>query len=98
MFRAPLSQEKFDELVGRIKRDTMFSSRAQDIIDHPAHDELMWYGKSAIPFVIADLRKEPFHWFMTLYMLTGHNPIRQEHAGYVEKMRQDWLSWYDTNR
>ena len=50
-------------------------------------------GKPAIPLLLNELQRDLDHWFFALREIAGVNPVPLKDAGYVEKMRDAWLSW-----
>jgi hypothetical protein len=50
-------------------------------------------GSEIIPILIDDLRKNEIDWFNALEVLTGSNPVLEEHRGIYDKMKNDWLNW-----
>ena len=94
---ATLTRVEFNRLASKIMEDTKYSSRAQDIVDHPDHQKILEGGELAIKYILQDIQKEPAHWFMTLYLLTGEIVIKEEHRGIVPKMTEDWVNWGKEN-
>ncbi len=50
-------------------------------------------GHSAIPFLLAELAREPDDWFWALHAITGTNPVSAECRGNLRKMADAWLQW-----
>jgi hypothetical protein len=83
----------FLRLKSKVKADTEYSSNPNDIVDHPAHKEIVEAGTSVIKYILQDLQEDPWHWFMALYLITGEVVIKEEHRGMVLAMTEDWLAW-----
>jgi hypothetical protein len=49
--------------------------------------------REAVPLLLAELRREPDHWFVALQAITGTNPIPPSVCGDVENMTEAWLHW-----
>ncbi len=50
-------------------------------------------GDVAIPFLLAELEREPDHWFTALQTITGENPVQKDAAGALAKMANAWIKW-----
>ena len=68
----------------------------QDSIDSN-YINIIKIGKTALPWIIKDLKKGGGYWFVALNKITGINPIKEENRGVYEQMRKDWLEWADKN-
>jgi hypothetical protein len=90
-----LTLVKFHTLANKLKEETAHMSMRSAAVDHPAHREIVSYREHALPYIFDDLRNKPWHWFMALHMITGDNPIKEEHRGRIKEMTQDWLEWAD---
>ncbi len=55
-------------------------------------------GWAAVPFLIAELRHKPNHWFIALEEITGVNPVPPESDGDVKEMARAWIDWADKRR
>ena len=88
--------EEFRALASRWKADRGASSRVADIAMHPAYQAIIGLGPSAVPLVIAELEREPDHWFWALRAITGASPVRPSSRGDLRKMAEDWIRWAKT--
>lgn len=88
-----LTRVKFNELASKVKEDTKYDSGFQSILEHPAHKEIVEAGAPVIKYILQDLQKDPWHWFMALYLITGEVVIKEEHRGILSAMTEDWLEW-----
>lgn len=89
--------EDINDLAFEIHRDTGFSSRVKDRVDHPAYKKIIAMGKTAVPAILKRL-EEPVklgHWeFAALQEIIGSGPeIPEDHRGRIGMMAQDWLEW-----
>lgn len=75
------------------RKETEFESSPWVVTQHPAYRNMIKLGPSVIPLILAELSTDLDLWFEALIELTGVNPIPAEHAGDLEAMRDDWLSW-----
>lgn len=87
------SADRFSQLVERWKSERGPHSSPVRLTDHPAYAEIIALGQQAIPLVLAELRREPDHWFIALRKLTGVDPVRPESRGHLDAMAADWLTW-----
>jgi len=88
-----LTRVDFNRLAAKVKEDTKYSSNPNDIVDHPAHKEIVKAGEVVIKYILQDLQEDPWHWFMALHLITGEFVIKDEHRGMVQAMTDDWLEW-----
>jgi hypothetical protein len=86
-------QAQFDSLAKLWHDETGFWSDMGRKAVHPAYQRIIGMGKEAQPLIFGEMAKEPGHWFWALRAITGENPVRQEHAGNVKAMTDDWLGW-----
>jgi hypothetical protein len=90
---APDIAEEFHRLVEWWERETWPYSSVEKICTHPAYQRIIGLGPSAVPLILAELQKEPHHYFWALTAITGDDPIADEHAGCMQEMADDWLRW-----
>ncbi|MCY4188801.1 MAG: hypothetical protein OXD30_09985 [Bryobacterales bacterium] len=87
---------KFEKLVLQWREQRRFTSSLEEMTACPAHLEILAMGKPAVELIMDRLRAEAAdHWFRTLELLTGAQPVRHEDRGDYEKMRRAWLGWRD---
>lgn len=92
-----LVKKKFDYLSGIWKTETMFSSSISEIVNNSAYRSIIHLGNDALPYIIDDLKKTDSHWFYALESITGENPIKKEHRGFIPMMKADWVEWANQN-
>lgn len=90
-------RKEFNELKDRWVEETLLYSNPNQIYDHPNYQQILDMGEEVVPFIIEDLKKNDHLWFHALQHLTGQNPIKNEHRGDFNLMKQDWIDWYETN-
>lgn len=88
-----LLMERFTQLVENWKQDTEFASTVLEMATHPAYQQIIGMGSSAIPFILERLEKKAEHWFWALTAISGDDPISEESRGRVDEMREAWLEW-----
>ena len=86
-------ERRFNNLARRWKKETIHLSLIQQMVLHPAYQEVIGLGSKAIPLILNELRKEPDFWFWALRALTGEDPTTEKMRGDLEAMTNAWLSW-----
>lgn len=92
-------EAKFKRLSIAWKNDiavSINSSSYNQLLTTSAYVEIIAMGKQALPFIFKEMKNEPDHWFIALNLITSVNPVKKEHAGNIEAMTQDWISWAQT--
>jgi hypothetical protein len=91
-----LSNE-FRQLVQQWKADVAHLSSTTERTLHPAYLRIIGLGPPAVPLLLAELAREPNHWFSALQAITAANPVPPEDRGRVRKTAEDWLRWGEQN-
>lgn len=86
-------EQTFNNLAKKWKRDTIHFSLVQQMVLHPAYQEIIGLGPEVIPLILHELEKEPNFWFWALRSLTGEDPVTEDMRGDVMAMREAWLDW-----
>jgi hypothetical protein len=86
-------ESRFRELVRQWKAERGPTSSVTKMALHPAYREIVHLGKSAVPLLLAELERQPDHWFLALYELTGVDPVPKESRGRLNEMASAWLRW-----
>lgn len=84
---------RFRELAARWKAQRGPHSSVQRLCDHPAYREIVAIGIDAVPLILEELRREPDHWFIALWTLTGAEPVSEENRGRLVEMARQWVEW-----
>ena len=87
----PPLRQRFEDLARRWERETAFSSSASEIVGHPAYQEIIGLGRSAVPLILAELRRRSNHWFHALSKITGEDPVKPEQQGRLDAMTDAWV-------
>ena len=74
-------------------RETRYTNSMREILENSHLADIISMGSIVVPLILKDLEAEPKHWFYALHKLTGADPVSEDHAGTVQKMRADWLAW-----
>lgn len=64
-------------------------------MQHRAYQEILRRGEVVLPLIIEEVRAGRGHWFAALRQLTEANPVPREDVGYADRMRQQWLDWWE---
>ena len=87
----------FAKLTTEWRQDTRYLSSTSAIATHPAYQRIIGLGPQVIPLILADLQREPGHWFWALSALTGENPVDSADQGRIKAMTAAWLKWGTDN-
>ena len=85
------AERVFAALAERWRRETAPLSSATDIALHPAYQRIIGMGQAALPLILAELERAPDHWFWALRAITNENPVTEEDAGDLGRMRDAWV-------
>jgi hypothetical protein len=91
-------QLQFQLLAEKWKEDSKFLSFAKDSMQLPTYQAIIAMGKTALPYILEDMKIQPNHWFRALKAITGENPVLSEHRGNIQSMTNDWLLWGKENQ
>lgn len=88
------AEEKFDQLAAQWSEETRFLSSTTQIAAHPAYQEIIGMGHSAVVFMLRRLAAgELEHWFMALYAITKTDPVPPADRGRITRMAEHWVAW-----
>jgi len=90
-------EQTFNKLARKWEKETAHLSFIEQMVLHPAYQEIIGLGKKAIPLILKQLKKEPNFWFWALRSLTGKDPVTKDMRGDVMAMRKAWLNWGKDN-
>jgi hypothetical protein len=83
----------FRQLADEWRVGTRYLSSTTEISMHPAYQRIIGLGPQVIPLILAELEREPEHWFWALTALTGENPVPTCDRGRLRAMADAWLKW-----
>ena len=83
----------FRSLVHEWKSRRSHSSCVEDMAIDLAYQKIIGLGPEVIPFLLAELDREPDHWFWALFAITRHDPVPEDSRGKIEKMAAAWIEW-----
>jgi hypothetical protein len=84
-------QHAFSALAEEWRRETAPLSSVTEIVLHPAYQRIIGMGPAVLPCILADLVRQPDHWFWALWAITGENPVAEDDSGNLLRMRAAWL-------
>jgi hypothetical protein len=90
-------QERFRRLEAKWTAETGYLSSYQDIVEHPAFQEIIRLGEAVVPFMLRDLNERPRLWVWALPEITRADPVPPEDGGNIAKMSEAWLRWGRAN-
>jgi hypothetical protein len=89
-------EAKFNRLAGEWKSAAGIYSSVTKVAMHPAYQQMIGMGSTALPFIFARLvaeSDEPDHWFWALAAISAENPVPKESRGKINDMASAWLAW-----
>lgn len=86
---------KFVRLRKEWRKASRHLSRMKDIVALRPYAEIMAMGPRVVPLLIAELERSPDWWFYALELITGQNPVTDEHRGDLDGMAKDWIRWWN---
>lgn len=95
--RRPDVQIELRRLADEWRAATLFTSSIQDMILHPAYQQIIGFGERALPFLIEEIRSSDDYWFWALSMITRTNPVPEDQSGNYRAMKHAWLEWAAAN-
>jgi len=84
---------RFFTLKADWEAETAHLSSITEISMNYAYQQIIGMGTIAIPFILAELRKTPGHWFWALKSITGEDPVLPKQRGRIKQMAEAWLRW-----
>jgi type I restriction enzyme M protein len=91
--KSATASKKFATLARKWDRETGFQSSIKSKISHPAYLKIIDMGEVALPYIFAELRKAPNHWFSALETITGASPVDKAKAKDMKAATSVWLKW-----
>lgn len=83
----------FHQLAEQWKTERPPSATVNRMAMHTAYQQIIGMGKKATPLILAELEREPDHWFWALNAIEGVNPVPKESQGRIKQMADAWLQW-----
>ena len=89
----PAARERFWELADQWENETVLLSSSDQATEHPAYQEIVSLGESAVPLILERMQSKGGHWFYALHDITNADPVNPADRGYVVAMQESWLQW-----
>ena len=86
-------EQEFRQLAAAWKAAEGVSSSLTERFSHPAYRQIIGLGEAAVPYLLAELEREPDWWFAALKSITGADPVQAADRGRLAAMTQAWLQW-----
>lgn len=93
--RGNIVRGRFHRLRITWEHETAVESNPIRIVGHSAYQEIIKLGWDVVPLIIRENANRPNHWHTALNKITGQDPVRDEHAGNLVAIAQDWIVWAD---
>ncbi|SRR6266404_4570335 len=87
---------EFNKLAEKWYSDTARQSSVEEMVLHPAYQQIIGMGTDALPFVLRELKRTRAHWLWALAMI-----VRDDHAKPGQSFREavdSWLEWGRSER
>jgi hypothetical protein len=86
-------QERFQRLRDDWKSKTRHLSNTAQISLVFSYQKIIGMGLAAVPLILAELEREPDHWFWALEAITGESPVPKSDAGDMDASARAWIEW-----
>jgi len=86
-------EQRFVALADEWRHSQGVTSSLTKLVMHPAYQQIIGMGETAVPLIFRELEKEPDHWFWALKSITGDDPVSDESRGNIRQMAEEWLEW-----
>lgn len=83
----------FTELAAEWNTKARRNGSVRQMATHPAYQRIISLGDSTVPLMLAELAREPDHWFWALHAVTGQNPVTEDDQGDIDAMAKAWIAW-----
>lgn len=91
VIRQRQSSAKFASLKEWWDRDTALVGSVLDRFMHPAYQQIIGLGPTALEDILRALADEPDHWFWALSAISGEDPAAGTET--FDEARELWLAW-----
>jgi|SRR5579863_4365593 len=83
----------FRALADQWRKDTRFLSATDDMVLHPAYQNIIGMGPDVIPLLLRELQTRPGQWFWALRSIAREDPVQEADVGNIRRMTEAWLNW-----
>lgn len=95
----PLHLKLLDRLAASWQSDPRIlgASDPRVIQNHPAFRAFIDAGVKVVPYILKRYQNENAAWALALREILGFSPVKPEHRGKADLVREDWLNWGTQN-
>jgi hypothetical protein len=86
------NRKNFKALSQQWHRDTDGASSVHEKITHDAYLKIIGMGRTAVPFILEEMKHGSVHWFVALRAIIGHDPFPASCTN-MRMALQAWLDW-----
>lgn len=86
-------EQRFHRLAATWLAETAYISSTNDLVGHPAFQEIVAMGDAAVPLLLRELERRTGHWHRALRQITGADPVPAADRGNIDKAAEAWLRW-----
>ena len=86
-------EQRFHRLAAIWLAETAYISSTNDLVAHPAFQEIVTMGDAAVPLLLRELERRTGHWHRALRQITGAEPVPAANRGNIDKAAEAWLRW-----
>ena len=86
-------EDRFVKLRDQWKEESRYLSNTAQMALLWPYQQLIGMGMDVVPLMLAELKREPDHWFWALEAITGENPVPSKAVGDVGASAQAWVTW-----
>jgi hypothetical protein len=83
----------FRRLLAEWQANRRPTSSPTELAIRPEYQRIIGMGQRALPFILAELKRAPDHWFWALAAITGADPVPPESKGDIRAMTRAWIEW-----
>ncbi len=84
---------RFQQLAAQWKEQSRYLSNTAQMAMLKPYQQIIGMGEPVVPLILAELQREPDHWFWALEAIAQEDPVPVEAAGKVPLMAQAWIEW-----
>lgn len=89
---------KFKRLLTEWREQAKHLSSVTEMAILPSYQELIGMGKTALPYLLNELKERPDHLFWALRFISGTDPVQPNDRGRIDRMAKAWIEWGRNNQ
>jgi hypothetical protein len=83
-----------NKLIEDWHKETLFMSSVDEMKSVNSFCKILDFGRSALPWIVHDLERQPSLLILAAAEITGENPITEGIRGDIRAMAGAWVGWY----